>query len=88
MCRYKTTQIPVKLRIPSSPTHPSFSEVLTSYAPIHHFVLVVDVVAIEEATATTTTKAAPGVVLVLQSDDDDDKWTTLAPGEHQENAGQ
>lgn len=86
MCRYKTSQIPVKLRIPSSPRHPPFSKVLTSYAPIHHFVLVVDVVAIEEATAATT-KAAPGVVLVLQSDDDD-KWTTLAPGEHQENAGQ
>lgn len=85
MCRYKTNQIPVTLTIPSSTTHPPFTEVLTSYAPIHHFVLVVDVVAIEEATATTT-KAAPGVVLVLQSDDD--KWTTLAPGEHQENAGQ
>lgn len=82
MYRYKTTQNPVKLGgyLPFSS-----QKVLTSYAPIHHFVLVVDVVAIEEATATTT-KAAPGVVLVLQSDDN--KWTTLAPGEHQVNAGQ
>lgn len=62
MYRYKTTQNPVKL----GGYLPFFSQkILTSYAPIHHFGLFVDVVAIEEATATTT-KAAPGVVLVLQ----------------------